>query len=112
MPDPPAAQIPLDEVQTLAPPSAKAILLVSPSQTFPLKVEVELEPLILMKPAKVEVDWKPLTFKRVEIEVEPVISAPPVSTVNCCPDVILPEEVMLLELVMNPEDTPAKVDVA
>ena len=54
----------------------------------------------------------PLTFKRVEIEVEPVISAPPVSTVNCCPDVILPEEVMLLELVMNPEDTPAKVDVA
>lgn len=57
-------------------------------------------------PAKVEVELMPLTLISVETEVEPVISAPPAETVNCCPEVILPVEVMLLELVRNPEDNP------
>ena len=70
-----------------------------------------------MKPAKVEVPAIWLTLRTVPTVVEPVMEtspvmfAPPVSTVNCCPEVILPVEVMLLELDMNPEDTPAKVEV-
>ena len=71
------AQMLFEEVQTLAPPSARAMLLVSPSHTFPLNVEVEFVPLTLMNPAKVEVAPMPLILIKEETEVEPVMSAPP-----------------------------------
>lgn len=68
-------------------------------------------------PAKVEVELMPLTLIKVEMEVEPVmdespvICAPPADTVNCCPEVILPVEVMLLEEVIKPDDNPWIVEV-
>ena len=50
-------------------------------------------------PANVEVELMPLMFKRVDTEVEPVMSAPPADTVNCWPDVILPvDSILLVEL--------------
>ena len=74
----------------------------------PRNVEVEFWPLILMKPAKVEVPAIWLTLRTVPTVVEPVMEtspvmfAPPVSTVNCWPAVKRPVDCMFPDAVMNP----------
>ena len=76
------AQMLFEEVQTLAPPSARAILLVSPNHTFPLNVEVELTPFALINPANVEVALMPLTLMSVpKVDEAEVKRFPVMSTV-------------------------------